>query len=79
VADAVDAAVVAVVVVAVAVEIKRFAFFASSRCAKAQRFLFLVPDFPLFGRIAGKFRIISVFIRVNLWLKSFPDADDAAH
>jgi hypothetical protein len=71
-------AVVAAAAVVVA-GINRFAFFVSSRCAKAQRFLFLAPDFPLCGRIAGKFRILSVFIRVHLWLKSFPDADDAAH
>jgi len=29
--------------------------------------------------ISRKFKILSVFIRVHLWLKSFADVDDIAH
>jgi hypothetical protein len=70
---------VVVVAVVAAAEINRFAIFVSSRCAKAQRFFVLAPDFPLHSHISDKFKILSVFIRVHLWLESFPDADDVAH
>jgi hypothetical protein len=68
-----------VVAAAVAVETNRFAFSVSSRCAKAQWLFVFGAGFSIARIHFSKIRILSVFIRVDLWLISFPDADDAAH
>jgi hypothetical protein len=73
---------VAVVVAAAAVvvvEINRSALYVSSRCAKARRLFVFGAGFSVVWMHCRKFRILSVSIRVDLWLKSFPDADDVAH
>jgi hypothetical protein len=70
---------VVVVAAAAAVEINRIAFSVSSRCAKARRLFVYRAGFSIARIHFSKFRILSVFIRIDLWLKSLPDADDAAH